>query len=249
MRLALSLINMKEHFKSKKIGLIILTLLFILLATWSLIWSWAEVITVRAEKTINKWEQQKAPFNNDQAQLFEKRLLNASVLQPNKGQTHLMLARLYTLYLTNCYSSECIDYSSLAEERYNLAVMNSPTWEYAWARIANFYYITLNSNKHSLVIRKKQLIRALTNALRLGTYEDETQKLILPLLFEYWDEINQNSNKAYLNNMMIHIFKFNKNSTITLNLANNFGLLSLINIEWLTEAKLNQLNQIKSNNE
>ena len=123
-------------FNIKKIALITTCLV---LSCWCLLWAWASLTTIKVEKNIIQWEQNKAPFSAEQSITFELRLKRSLSLNPLSANTHLLLARLYEQQAINQLDSTQIQNINNAEKHYLLALKKQPTWDYAWAKLAHFY--------------------------------------------------------------------------------------------------------------
>lgn len=175
---------------SKKIQNTIIISTCIGLAFWCLLWAWASLTTVRAEQVITQWEENKAPFSVEESHIFESRLLSSLKLNSLSANTHLLLARLYEQQAINIFDQSQRNTIENAEKHYLLALKKQPTWDYAWAKMANYYsnfYEQLNA--YGNINIEKQLQEAINQTIFVGPYERESQRVIIPLLFKHWDFI------------------------------------------------------------
>src|SRR5688500_7200095 len=72
-------------------------LLCVAFAFWSVLWLWAALLTVRAEKLISLWEQQPGDFNPQQVVQLVPRIKQSLLLNPLDANIQFLLARLYEL--------------------------------------------------------------------------------------------------------------------------------------------------------
>ena len=161
----------------------------IIFALWSGLWFWASALTVRPEAVINQWEQNLA--NNTEALSLEAsaeqhalalkmidRLKRSIAINPLDARTNFLLARLYELLTI---TQKKPNYILLAELNYKNAIRKQPTWDLAWARVARVYD---KQKKEHLALS------ALTVGLTLGSYEVESERILIPLIFKYWDSLS-----------------------------------------------------------
>jgi hypothetical protein len=212
-------------------------------------WFWAEVIKARPEKTIIQWELNKTPFDSEQALLFENRLLSAISLHSTNAHTHLLLARLYTLHVDNSATSiactNCVNYVLLAENQYIQSTTLQPTWDYAWAKKAEFYDKVL-TNKIELSSLITKLNSSLLKAVYLGPYERATQKTIIPLLFKHWQVTASNDkHKEQILLIFEHSLQYRTNTRLVITEAIAQKMLPIIEPLIKKGIALKILNQYK----
>lgn len=207
--------------KSIKPALIVVAIIFTLLSIWVCILALSEILTVRPQKTLIQLNK----GNNVEQELTIKmidRLKFSISLNSHSANSHLLLAQFYNhLYQLKTENSE-INYSELAEQEFKEATYLQPTWELAWANLTQFYYQNNDITK---------MLAALENSLSLGPFEDETQKIIIPIIFTHWDLINNsNTNKIKIMKVLKHIFRFKKNQYLTFKLALESKNIQIIKI-------------------
>ncbi|MGV2870713.1 hypothetical protein [Colwellia sp. E150_009] len=185
-----------------KIPSIIAAVTCLSFAIWSILWFWSAVLTVRPETIITEWEKHQREENQptEQQAIVDETLANSMVarlkkslaINPLDANSHLLLARFYEQLIKTDTTNTTNQYTQLAEASYQLATQHQPTWDYAWARLANFYSNQTETNainiNHEL---KNALENALTNAIFLGPYEKRNQHIIIPLIFKHWSLLQQ----------------------------------------------------------
>ena len=185
----------------------------IIFALGSVILFWSSVITVRPEAVITKWEQNKEEVNQALAITMIARLEQSIAINPLDANSHLLLARYYEALTNSEPNTETNQYTEFAEQSYIIAIKHQPSWDYAWAKLANFY-----SNQQSL--NKINLMHALSKAMLLGPYERESQKVIIPLLFKHWSLIASNKQaKTQATKIIKHTLRYYPHSSLTLSSA------------------------------
>lgn len=214
--------------KHSKIPSIIAAVICLFFALWSILWFWSAVLTVRPEAVINQWEKtQQETAQKDQTQnTIDEALANTMIdrlkqslaINPLDANSHLLLARFYE-QLANINTTK--QYLKLAEQSYKLATLHQPNWDYAWARLANFY----SKNKQDYLA-----INAINNAIETGPFERDSQEIIIPLLFKYWTNNKTNSTLNYkkAKEVIQHIMKFHIHTQLAINSARTYGELSTL---------------------
>lgn len=247
-----------------KIPSIIAAVICLGFATWSILWFWSAVLTVRPDTIITQWEKQQwkqtqlkatkvqqtpAPIDQALANNMIARLKQSLAINPLDANTHLLLARFYEqLAQTNTTNTtnQQNQYSQLAEASYKLATQHQPSWDYAWARLANFY-----SNQPKLKI--KELTNALTNAIFLGPYEKHNQHIIIPLIFKHWSlllqtqqteqsEQSQTHTKTQITNILKQALK-SSYALLTLDSAKKYQQLKELEPLLTKQWHINRLNK------
>lgn len=230
------------HTKVKWIKALTITILCVLIF-YTCKSMFSSVLTIRPETSIISWEKKKEPINVDLAISFTERLKKSIAINPSNAKNHFLLARLYELLAFQENSSIKNTYLVNAKKSYQQAILNQPTWDIAWARLA------LLNNKTN---NKKQAINALEKALYLGPYENKNQSIIIPLLIKYWSvsEFVQ-KNKSQIIKVFSHALKFKKNHTLLLNTvlkSKNINLLHFIAPLIKHEHQLKKFNKHLSDN-
>ena len=211
---------------------ILLGIVCLILAVWSAIIVWSTILTIRPEKTITYWQKNNSEFNLVLANKMITRLKRSISLNPSDANTHLVLAQFYQ-YLTQSDTNEIPKKNTkqnnlLAEQEYKEAIENQPSWDYAWAKLANFYSKRKDINDESL-------ISAISQAMLLGPYEGRTQKIIIPLIFKHWHSL-QISHKRQLTQLIKVALKGYTSSLLILDSANKYNklndLMPLLEKKW-----------------
>jgi hypothetical protein len=239
--------NKGSKFLAISAGLICLAL-----ALCSALWLWSSVLTVRPEQVISQWEKDQTTINIEMAESFIPRLERSIALNPLDANTSFLLARLYELLAKTQNKHK---YSTLAENGYKAAIKKQPTWDYAWAKLANFYsnLVDINSatkSQMSQIAHSQKLTQALMQAIKLGPYEDKNQKLIIPLIFKHWfilqaETANRNQLQKQVKATIKHALKYHSNALLTLDSAKKYNKLEelgpLLEQKW----HINRLNKYK----
>jgi len=223
---------------NKSLITLIIGVVCLVLAIWSALWFWASLLTVRPEIIVTKWEQGKIGFDEQLAKDLVVPLKQSLSLNSLDANTHLILARIYE-QLANNDEEKQQAYNELAEQQYNTAILNNPTWDYAWARFATFYN---EQELATLANREEKIARTLIQAISLGPYEEKTQTLTIPIIFEHWDLLSSSENNPQIEKTIKHALKHNENSLLTLESAKIHNKLD--NLEPLISKKW-QLNLLK----
>ncbi|HBY86826.1 MAG TPA: hypothetical protein DEO86_13240 [Colwellia sp.] len=194
----------------------------IIFALGSVILFWSSVITVRPEAIITKWEQNKEEVNQALAISMIARLNQSIAINPLDANSHLLLARYYEALTNTETNSETNQYTEFAEQSYKIAIKHQPSWDYAWAKLANFYSNQQPPNKINLM-------HASSKAMLLGPYERESQKVIIPLLFKHWPLITNNKlAQAQATKIIKHALKHHTHALLTLNSAKKYNQLTTL---------------------
>ncbi|MEP4891157.1 MAG: hypothetical protein ABJV04_14115 [Aliiglaciecola sp.] len=142
-----------------------------------------------------------------------RRLNTSFKLGKKRSEIYFFLAQAYDL-LDQKKQSIANDSSHLVIiQNYHKAILVQPSWELPWIYLAK-YHFRRNETKDAIVY--------LQHALSIGRYENQVQKLSLPLVFEYWSHLDFES-KDHAKNMLIHIFKFKRNQNFAFNLLKNYN--------------------------
>jgi hypothetical protein len=243
--------------KGAKFLAISAALICLALALCSALWFWALILTVRPEQLIGQWEKDQTTINMEMAESFIPRLERSITLNSLDANTSFLLARLYELLAKAQHKHK---YSALAENAYKATIEKQPTWDYAWAKLANFYSNleeamnttsqTQTSPHAQLQVTSqalsKELTQAFTRAITLGPYEDKTQKLVIPLIFEHWYALKTaRANREQVKAIIKHALKFHGNALLTLNSAKKHNKLEelapLLEQKW----HINRLNKYR----
>lgn len=213
--------------KPSKAPAIIAAAICIIFALWSALWFWSAVLTVRPEAVITQWQQSadqnKAAIEPALALKMIARLKQSIAINPLDANSHLLMAKYYQLLAnTNPDSNSDTDqYITLTEQAYHNAIKHQPSWDYAWAELANFY-----SNQQPP--NETKLITTLSNAMILGPYESKSQLILIPLIFKHWSLITNNKqNQAQATKIIKHALKYS-NALLTLNSAKKYQQLSTL---------------------
>lgn len=213
----------------------LLGVLFFILAMWSAAWFWASVLTVRPAKTIEMWESQQESYEVQLAESFISRLDSSVSLNPFDANTYFLKARFYEMMGNNGGNN----FFLLAEKSYKQAIEMQPTWDYAWARLANLY------SQDNL---DRQAVSFLKQAAYLGKYEYKTQKYVIPLIFKHWSALATNGNLlANEQGVLEHALNYHSHSLLVLDSAKKFNRLD--ELEPMLKKKWHQNRLIKYRNE
>jgi hypothetical protein len=212
-------------------------LICIVLVIGSTLYFWSALITIRPLKIVTAWEQNGSAFEQTLAIQLIPRLEQSIAVNPLRAESYLTLARLYDQLAHNdgLVDKDIGDktdrtnistqnqqlkqsYLNLAEVNYKNAIQQQPTWDYAWARLAAFYS---HNNK-----QQKLTLHVLNQAMLLGPYENETQKLIIPLIFEHGALVVEiAANREQAEKIVRHALKFNTHDRLVLSVAKQFNKL------------------------
>ncbi len=205
---------------------ILFTVVISVFALWAIIWCWSSLLTVKVEKTINAWEDKKIEFNLEESNNYIPRLQRSLALNPFSANTNLLLARLYDLKTIYSNTIDAPHFFENAEKNYKLAIQKQPTWDYAWAKLANHYHL-LNINTKQVHNTNLLLKTTLIKAMNVGPYERSTQRVIIPLIFKYWQLINTSEQHLKLTRkILIHATTYRDNRNLTFNMAKNHNLIT-----------------------
>jgi len=207
-----------------KIPTIIAAIICSAFALWSVLWFWSAVLTVRPEAVITQWEENKENVDEKLANNMITRLKRSIAINPLDANSHLLMARYYE-FLTHSHPSTrpnnniTNQYTQLAALEYKRAVQHQASWDYAWAKQANFYSnqpeLNINAFKHSL-----------SKAMLFGPYERKTQEVIIPLIFKHWPLLVNNKQQQYQAAKVIkHALKHYTHALLTLNSAKKYNQL------------------------
>ena len=195
---------------------------------WSALWFYSSVLTVRPESVISQWEQntkdKAEEINQVLALKMITRLKQSIAINPLDANSHLLLARYYEALTSNKprikENNELNQYTKLAELEYKIAIKHQASWDYAWAKQANFY-----SNQPEL--NTEPFMHALSKAMLLGPYERKTQAVIIPLLFKHWPLIANNKQaQTQATKIIKHALKYGTYAHLTLNSAKKYQRLA-----------------------
>jgi hypothetical protein len=223
-------------------------LICIVLVIGSTLYFWSALITIRPLKIVTAWEQNGSAFEQTLAIQLIPRLEQSIAVNPLRAESYLTLARLYDQLAHNdgLVDKDIGDktdrtnistqnqqlkqsYLNLAEVNYKNAIQQQPTWDYAWARLAAFYS---HNNK-----QQKLTLHVLNQAMLLGPYENETQKFIIPLIFEHGALVDEfAANREQAEKIVKHALKFHTHAVLTLDAAKQFNKLDqlapLLSQQW-----------------
>ncbi|WP_077342089.1 hypothetical protein [Pseudocolwellia agarivorans] len=216
-----------KPFQIKK-TLLIFTCVF--LAFWCLLWAWASLTTIRVEQDITQWEQNKKTFSVEESHIFESRLLSSLKLNPLSANTHLLLGRLYEQQAINILDQSQRNTIESAEKHYVLALKKQPTWDYAWAKLANYYsHFYEQLNTYGNINIEKQLQEAINQTIFTGPYERKTQRVIIPLLFKHWSLIaGLPSTKKQAEKVLSQSTRYRENLDLTLKSAKTYNKIHVL---------------------
>lgn len=224
-----------KHKKHSKIPSIIAAVICLIFALWSILWFWSAVLTVRPEKVITQWEEKKENIEPELAQTMITRLKQSIAINPIDANSYLLMAKYYQLLEhsekeanTEANIEANIEenkntspYNTLAEQAYINAIKHQPSWDYAWAELAQFY-----SNQQTL--NEAKLKTALSNAMLLGPYENKSQLILIPLIFKHWPLIaNNKKDQRQAIELINHAFKY-ANAQLILNSAKKHQKLTIL---------------------
>jgi hypothetical protein len=183
----MTMLTASHQNKNRNSAFLTAAIACIILAVWSALWFWASLLTVNPENIITQWEQKKIGFDKKLADQLVRPLKQSLSLNPLDANTDFLLARLYE-QLAKHSGQKHQTYIGLAEQHYRKAILNQPTWDYAWAKLATLYSDQTRSYKKN---NEKLTLQALMQAINLGPYERKTQELAIPLLFKYWHQLSR----------------------------------------------------------
>ncbi|XPF95050.1 hypothetical protein ACM9HF_03305 [Colwellia sp. RE-S-Sl-9] len=214
-----------KSFQIKKI-LVVFTCVF--LAFWCLLWAWASLTTIRVEQVITQWEQNKKTFSVEESHTFELRLKRSLTLNPLSANTHLLLGRLYEQQAINILDQSQKSTIENAEKYYILALKKQPTWDYAWAKLANYYsHEQLNAYGNTNI--EKKLQEAINQTIFTGPYERKTQRVIIPLLFKHWSLIaGSPRTKVQAEKVLLQSTQYRENLDLTLKSAKTYNKIHVL---------------------
>jgi hypothetical protein len=119
----------------------------------------------------------------------------------------------------NTSNDKVSDYSKLAEQEYKIAIAHQPSWDYAWAKLANLYSNQLELNKTNFML-------SISKAMLLGPYEKQTQIVIIPLIFKHWSILfNNNQTHDEIIRIIKHTLKHNNLAVFTIDSAKKYQRL------------------------
>jgi len=210
-------------------------ILCLALTLWAALWSWSALITVRPAKLLTQWQHKPAEFDQTLATSLLPRLEQSLAFNPADANSYLLLAGLYQLIAEHGGetddkpNNQQQDYFDLAELNYKKAIQQQPTWDYAWAKLALFYS---NNNYQA-----KLTLQALNQSMLLGPYEDETQKIVIPLILKHWQNISQTpTGLEQAADIIKHALKYYTHALLTLDAAKQFNKLDqltpLLSQQW-----------------
>lgn len=184
-------------------------------ALWAATWTLAALLTVRAERLVDRWEQRPGSFDATIARELMPRIERSIALNPLDADSHFLLARIH----------ERLGDTALAERQYREALSRQPTWGYAWARLAGLYDARQSDDPMSV----EKMSHALHQAMNLGPYELTTQRVIIPLIFKHWEKVSDTNACVVQATAILHYaLRYKTNSTITLDAAKRYDKLGLI---------------------
>jgi hypothetical protein len=238
----------KQLGSNKKANALYLFLSIICLALtlYSALWFWSSVLTVRPAQLLSQWQHKPAEFDQALAIKLIPRLKQSLSFNAGDASTYLLLAELYQMLaaheaVSSGYLEQTQSYLHLAEDNYKKAIQHQPTWDYAWAKLATFYDQQLTENavkgnqlekqSHAKPFSNTQnrtfllMSWSLKRSIKLGPYESNTQRLILPLIFKHFELL---PNKSSINKVLKHTFTFKKNASLALALAKKFKRLDVV---------------------
>lgn len=117
---------------------------------------------------------------------------------------HLTLSRLYD-QLSEIENRE--EYSDKAKKEIIKGIKKTPTKPVLWAYLC--FLEKDEIEKLNINIKK---------ALEFGKYEETTQRILIPIILEKWDQLNK-ENKRQSEIMLRHTLKYFKNGLVTLKYA------------------------------
>jgi hypothetical protein len=204
------------QFEKHKIYSIFVTVILIVFSLWSALWACSSFLTARAETIIIRWEQDNnKEFNKVIALEMLKKLKQSIAINPLDANTYLLIARYYDALSCNKLN----DYSIHAEQAYTNAITFQPSWDYAWAKKADFY-----SNQPKL--NQTAFMQALSQAILFGRYETKTQQVIIPLIFKHWSLLNKQKPQAI--QIIKHALKFHIYANFVLQAAKKYKRLTVL---------------------
>lgn len=147
--------------------------------------------------------------------------LNQSLdINPLDANSHLLIASYYQL-LANNTPGEYKKFTMLAAASYQQAIQHQPTWDYAWAKQANFY-------SNQLPINQAAVELALSKAVLFGPFERKTQEILIPLIFKHWPLLFDNKkNQEQSIKVIKHALKYSY-ANLTLTSAKKYQRLTEI---------------------
>ncbi|WP_426370165.1 hypothetical protein [Pseudocolwellia sp. HL-MZ7] len=216
--------NIKHNYP-----IILVSLTFLALAIWASILSWSEILTIRPQKVLKQLNK----THHIEPTLINKmidRVNTSTTLNPSSANNHLILAQLYEYLHESSPEKNNINYLVLAESEYLKAIYLQPNWDKAWAQLAKFYDKKNDGYK---------MLYALEKAMFLGPFEYNIQELILPVIFKYWELVNNSDKNAdKIKQILKHIFKYKKKIHLTFTYAlKSKNLEAMKVIEFMTSKK------------
>ncbi|MBU2880296.1 hypothetical protein [Aliiglaciecola lipolytica] len=211
--------------KFRLFALVVIVSLF-LIASSQLI---AELISIRPINQIERNEEKQIESTDLSVEKLKSRLRTSNSLNSYNSKYIFFEARIL-LNSTSLTEKDFGYITSLLDQ----VISQSPTWH-----LPHCYKVIAMNKVYSSqpsIITLNYLQQALNNALQLSLYEVETQRLLLPIIFENW-EILEKENKILAEKMAVHALETNNArklhvllSIIEHNLMEEF--LPLINDKW-----------------
>lgn len=200
-------------FSSIILFIVLLVLLYITLS-----WSWASISTQRVEVDLARWESDIDSFDKNLAKKYIERTNFAIKLNAYNPSFYLLKIRL--INLINSASQEQFS-NKYIDNLYRTAIGLTPTSDLLWAKHATFS----NSNKDI-----KQTLISTETAIALGKYESDSMELIVPIIFEHWEEIsNRGKLRVACEELIWWLLEFNdKNTLLVIEWAAKFEQLELL---------------------
>lgn len=162
----------------------------------------SSMLSIRPATSIVLWEQNKEPILPELAVSYIDRLKLSVAIDPNNAKSHFLLASLYELLAFEKNVAANDTYILNAQQSYQNAVFHQPSWDIAWARLATL---------HSKLNNNKEAINALEQALVLGPYEYQNQRLIIPIIIKYWNtDTFVKKNNSAIRKLFSHALNFKK---------------------------------------
>jgi tetratricopeptide (TPR) repeat protein len=191
-----------------------LALALSVMAVWALLWAWASALTVVPTKAVEQWLNNPSSYqSNDKsgnALRFTRRLDASLKFNPFSANTYLTKAQLLLL-IQDFGSAQAILWEGIDRQ---------PTWDYLWAVLAQ----TASAQQQT-----DTAVAALARAMELGPYEADTQGILIPLIFKYWQRIEPDpSLRDDALSIIGHTLRHKPHGNLTLDSARQHHLLGVL---------------------
>lgn len=190
----------------------------IALALCSFVVAVSLALTVRPSKILDSQNSINGALDANIVNKMISRLELSIKINPWNSNGQLLLGEYFRILAiqqrTLGNNSESNQYFYLSELAYLKAINLQPTWHIAWAKLAALYG-ELEPNE------SRKFVGAYTKAMLLGSFEEKSQAILIPLVFQHWNVLLK-ENKEQIVTMLAHAVKYsNIHFRTSLELAKN----------------------------